>query len=330
MNLSQKNRDNQQLLSELESKIASLNKQIQKLEEEKIQSEVKRDFFNRIADFSNDWELWFSPEKKIRYCSPSCMDITGYSPKQITDSPSLSELLIHENDHLSFNNYLKDVLSLTIIRQTHEFRLVTRSRQVRWCEMSCRAVHDKFGKYLGIRASVRDVTKLKDALSHIKKLSEKRRLDTEMKHQLTDELDAQEREMSSYLLILSQKNELISYLEKNIIKLDSLNTQYRKKKIDEILQKISQNNTADMDWELFKVQFEKLYPGFFENIIEAHHNLTQNDLRLCTFLKLNMSTKEIAGLLNISPKSIEVARVRLRKKLKLKREQKLNVYFSSF
>ncbi len=330
MNLSQKNRDDQQLLSELESKIASLKKQMQKLEEEKMQSEDKRDFFNKIADFSNDWELWFSPEKKIRYCSPSCMDITGYSPKQIVDSLSISDLLILEDDHLSFNNYLKDVLSLTIIRQSHEFRLVTRSRQVRWCEMSCRAVHDKFGKYLGIRASVRDVTKLKNALSHIKQLSEKRRLDTELKHQLSDELDAQEREMSSYLLILSQKNELISYLEKNIIKLDSLNTQHRKKKIDEILQKISQNNTVDMDWELFKDQFEKLYPGFFENIIEVHPNLTQNDLRLCTFLKLNMSTKEIAGLLNISPKSIEVARVRLRKKLKLKREQQLKLYFSSF
>ena len=329
MSLTQ-NRDDRQLLSELESKISSLTKHVQKLEEEKLHAEEKKLFFNTVADFSNDWELWFTPQGRMQYCSPSCIDITGYSPKQITDSSSLGELLILEDDQQLFNSYLKDVLSLTIIRQSHEFRLVTRSRQVRRCEMSCRAVHDKFGKYLGIRASVRDVTKLKEALSHIRQLSEKRKLDTEVKHQLTGEIDAQEREISSYLMILSQKNELISYLEKSVTKLDGFNTQFRKKKIEEMLQKISQNSTADMDWEMFKVQFEKLYPAFFENIKEVHPNLTKNDLRLSTFLRLNMSTKEIAGLLNISPKSIEVARVRLRKKLNIKREQKLKTYFNNF
>ena len=327
---SQKNGDDQQFISKLESEISGLKKKLQRLEEEKLHAEEKRLFFNMVADFSNDWELWFTPQGKILYCSPSCMDITGYSPKQITDSSSLDELLILEDDQQSFNSYIKEVLSLTIIRQSHEFRLITRSRQVRWCEMSCRAVHDKLGKYLGIRASVRDITKLKEALSHIRQLSEKRKFDTEMKHQLTGEIDAQEREISSYLMILSQKNELISYLEKSVTKLDSLNTQFRKKKIEEMLQKISQNSTADMDWEMFKVQFEKLYPAFFENIKEVHPNLTENDLRLCTFLRLKMSTKEIAGLLNISPKSIEVARVRLRKKLNIKREQKLKTYFNNF
>ncbi len=330
MNSSLENKDDQQLLSKLEMQITSLKKRAQKLEEEKLQIEEKKNFFNKIADFSNDWELWFSPQGKIKYCSPSCMDITGYSPKQITDNPLLSELLILEKDRSSFNNYLKDVLSLTIIRQTYEFRLITRSRQVRWCEISCRAVHDKYGKYLGIRASVRDITKLKHALGHIKQLAEEKKLDKEMKHQLANELEAQEREVSSYLLILSQKNELIKYLEKNISKLDSLNTQYRKKRIDEMMQKVSQNNSNDMDWELFKVQFEKLYPAFFENIKNTHPKLTENDLRLCTFLRFNMATKEIAGLLNISPKSIEVARVRLRKKLNLKREQQLKTYFNRF
>jgi len=97
-----------------------------------------------------------------------------------------------------------------------------------------------------------------------------------------------------------------------------------------MLQKISQNNAPDMDWELFKVQFEKLYPGFFNNIEVRHPNLTQNELRLCTFLKLNLSTREIAGLIKISPKSVEVARVRLRKKLNLTRTQTLKSYFNHF
>ncbi len=151
-----------------------------------------------------------------------------------------------------------------------------------------------------------------------------------MQNKLTGEIEAKEREISSYLLIMSQKNELIRYLEKNISKLDSLNTQYRQKKIAEMMQKIEQNNATDMDWELFKVQFDNLYPGFFQNIEAKHPNLTQNELRLCTFIKLNLSSKEIAGLVKISPKSVEVARVRLRKKLNLPRTQTLKKYFSDF
>ena len=314
----------------LEKEISELTDQIQNLEYEKRQVEERKDFYNKIADFSNDWELWFSTNGSLMYCSPSSMDITGYSPKQVMTESSLMGLLVYEEDREPFSRYLKDVLSLTIIRQPYEFRLVTRSRQIRWCEISCRAVHDKFGKYLGIRASVRDITKLKEALGHIKHLSEEKRLSREMQNKLTGEIEAKEREISSYLLILSQKNELIRYLEKNISKLDSLNTQYRQKKIAEMMQKIEQNNTSEMDWELFKVQFDNLYPGFFQDIEAKHPNLTQNDLRLCAFLKLNLSSKEIAGLVKISPKSVEVARVRLRKKLNLLRTQTLKKYFSDF
>jgi len=317
-------------LLKLEKEISELTRKAAELELEKRQIEERKEFYRKVADFSNDWELWFDTNGKLKYCSPSSMDITGYSPKQIMSDSSLAELVIFEDDRQGFIKYLKEVLSLSIIRQNYEFRLVTKSRQVRWCEISCQAVHDKFGKHLGIRASVRDITKLKDALGHIKNLSEEKRLNKEMHNKLTGELEAQEREISSYLLILSQKNELIRYLEKNISKLDSLNTRFRQKKISEMLKKISQNNAPDMDWELFKAQFEKLYPGFFRNIEAIHPNLTQNELRLCTFLKLNLSSREIAGLIKISPKSVEVARVRLRKKLNLPRTQTLKSYFNSF
>jgi len=318
------------VITELRHKLADLDKIVRELELEKKEAEEKKEFYKNIADFSNDWELWFSPEGKLKYCSPSSMDITGYSPKQIADESSFSELLIYPEDRKSFNIYLKDVLSLSIIRQTHQFRITTRSRQTRWCEINCRAVHDKYGKYLGIRASVRDITKLKDALGHIKQLSEKRKFDTGVKQRLSGKLEEQEREVSSYLLLLSQKNELIRYLEKNISKLDSLNTKYRQKKIDDMLAKISQSNTSDIDWELFRHQFENLHPGFFENIKTKHPGLTANDIKLCTFLKLSLSSKEIAGLLNISPKSVEVARVRLRKKLNLSRSISLKTYFNNF
>ena len=330
MNNLPENKDHEKIITGLKHRIAELEKTVRELDGEKKEEEEKKEFYRSVADFSNDWELWFSPEGKLKYCSPSSIDITGYSPKQIIDEPSFSDSLVYQDDRKQFDLYLKDVLSLSIIRQSFQFRIVTRSRQVRWCEMSCRAVHDKYGRYLGIRASVRDITKLKDALGHIKQLSEERKFDRNVKQRLSGKLEEQEREVSSYLLLLSQKNELIRYLEKNISKLDRLNTKYRQKVIDEMLGKITMNNAADIGWDLFRYQFENLYPEFFKNLEVKHPGLSEYDLKLCTFLKLNLSSKEIAGLLNIAPKSVEVARVRLRKKLKLDRGNSLKVYFSQF
>ena len=327
--MSQKENEDSLKISDLEFRISTLNKRIRQLEAEKKKEEEKRVFFSQVADFSNDWELWFSPEGKIKYCSPSCLDITGYSSKQITEAPSLEELLVYEDDRPAFNHYIGEVLSLMAINKSLTFRIVTGTRQVRWCEMTSRSVHDSYGKYLGIRASVRDVTRLCNTTGYIKQLSETIKLDKETKDKLAGELEGKEREIASYVLLLSQKNELIKYLEKNIGVLDGLHARDRKKKLVEMIDKIRNSTARVMDWELFKIQFENLYPDFFDSLNAAHKNLTKNETKLCALLKMNMSTKEIAGLLNISPKSTEVARVRLRKKLRLKRDQRLTSYLNN-
>ena len=68
---------------------------------------------------------------------------------------------------------------------------------------------------------------------------------------------------------------------------------------------------------MFKEAFNNADKDFIKKLKSIHPNLTPNDLRLCAYLRLNLSSKEIAPLLNISPRSVEVKRYRLRKKMEL-------------
>ncbi|NDB02453.1 MAG: hypothetical protein EBY38_02115, partial [Flavobacteriaceae bacterium] len=80
------------------------------------------------------------------------------------------------------------------------------------------------------------------------------------------------------------------------------------------------------DWEFFEQAFNHADKKFFKRIKEKHPALTPNDLRLCVYLRLNLSSKEIAPLLNISARSVEIKRYRLRKKLDLERDINLSEY----
>ncbi|SEK36840.1 triple tyrosine motif-containing protein [Parapedobacter koreensis] len=80
---------------------------------------------------------------------------------------------------------------------------------------------------------------------------------------------------------------------------------------------------TEEDWEQFSVHFNHVNQGFFTNLKEQYPDLTPNELKLCAFLRMNLSSKEIAQLMNITIKAVEVSRYRLRKKIKLEPEQNL-------
>ena len=87
------------------------------------------------------------------------------------------------------------------------------------------------------------------------------------------------------------------------------------------------NNTSD--WKLFEEAFNNADKDFLKKIKELNPKLTPNDLKLCAYLRLNLSSKEIAPLLNISVRSVEIKRYRLRKKMELEHEESLVEYILS-
>ena len=105
-----------------------------------------------------------------------------------------------------------------------------------------------------------------------------------------------------------------------------LNDNVKTDNLKPVIKIIDKNINNKNDWKLFEEAFNNADKDFLKKIKAIHPKLTSNDLRLCAYLRLNLSSKEIAPLLNISPRSVEVKRYRLRKKMDLEHETSLTDY----
>jgi predicted nucleic acid-binding Zn-ribbon protein len=131
---------------------------------------------------------------------------------------------------------------------------------------------------------------------------------------LEDKLAANNRQLASATLYIVQKNELLTQLKTNIKTLGK-KLPHGSKDLDSIESNLQSNQFLDNDWEKFKLHFEQVHPRFFEELKTKYPSLTQNETRLCAYFHMNLSTKEIAGLLNIDPASVRRAKTRLNKKM---------------
>jgi PAS domain S-box-containing protein len=311
---------------ELESQLSEMKRKLEEMQSALKEEQDQRRFYQLIADFTFGWELWLDPSGKIKYCSPSCFDLTGFTANQVIASENMAGLLVYEPDREKFNRFVSDSLDQLIMNQSLEFRILTRHKQPRWCSMNVRGVYNKQGRYLGIRSSVHDITRLKKALGHIHELSEGKELENRAKWRMKSKLDNKEREVISFLLQLSQKNELLALVQKQLKNISSESTQKVQKKISSLLKTLESVSVSPVDWGMVVPQLENLNPGFLDRLKLRHPNLTPKEKKLCSYLRLGLSSKEIAGLQNVNTKSIEVSRGRLRKKLKLNRENRLKEY----
>lgn len=139
--------------------------------------------------------------------------------------------------------------------------------------------------------------------------------------ELKDKLHENEAELTTNVMRLSEKNKTLDLIVQDL-KAYSLKTRKQdQNELDIIIRGIQQNMNENI-WSEFDVRFKNVYGDFYEKLSKTHPGLTPNETRLCAFLKLNMSTKEIASIIHQSPKSINVARSRLRKKLNLTHTEK--------
>ncbi|MBC8485415.1 MAG: sigma-70 family RNA polymerase sigma factor [Bacteroidetes bacterium] len=98
--------------------------------------------------------------------------------------------------------------------------------------------------------------------------------------------------------------------------------------MNELINKIKANIQLERNWKDFKLHFENVHPGFFHRLNEKFSKLTPKDQKLCAYLRMNFSTKEIAQLLSITSGSAEISRIRLRKKLNLPKETNLVTFIT--
>ncbi len=127
------------------------------------------------------------------------------------------------------------------------------------------------------------------------------------------------------------KNEFIESIKEELKEVKDKGKKVETKQaLEKIVKGIDINLRLQEDWEQFEHHFEKVHVDFLTRLRTDYPHLTPNDQKLCTFLRLNLNTKEIAHLLSISLRGVEVARYRLRKKLGLEKGQNLSKFILEY
>ncbi|MDO6517521.1 helix-turn-helix and ligand-binding sensor domain-containing protein [Zobellia uliginosa] len=159
----------------------------------------------------------------------------------------------------------------------------------------------------------------------LQKLEEKDKIAQIVNEKLQSEIENKNRELAILTMSFLKKNKFLYALKEDLV-----NISEQKKAITPVIKKIDQNISSEDDWKFFEDAFNNADKDFLKRIKSKHKNLTNHDLRLCAYLRLNLSSKEIAPLLNISVKSVEMKRYRLRKKFDLPHQDNLIDYILNF
>lgn len=141
------------------------------------------------------------------------------------------------------------------------------------------------------------------------------RLSKLKQQKLKDDLHYKQKEITTNVMSLMKKNEMLTDINERLIEIrEKAISEETKNAISNIGVEI-ENNTQEKIWEEFEIRFKQVHADFYSNLIKQYPDLSPNEIRLCAFLKLNLSTKEISSITGQSPRSLEVARYRLRKKM---------------
>jgi DNA-binding CsgD family transcriptional regulator len=151
---------------------------------------------------------------------------------------------------------------------------------------------------------------------------ENNRIITELEQEkLKGKLKSKSKELASYAALMARKEDILAEMEKEI---NNSNIKKENQKLYLKLMDIKdRQSNSQNEWKLFERNFHEVHDDFFKILQNKYPGLTPNDLKLCAFLRMNLSSKEIAPLIGITFRSIELHRYRLRKKFQLSKKDNL-------
>lgn len=148
---------------------------------------------------------------------------------------------------------------------------------------------------------------------------------------LETELTFKGKELASSAMMLINKNEVLYEIKAELeVQKEKLGVHYPNKYYSKIVTLIEENLSSEDDWKIFQANFDLIHESFFRNLKSQYPDLTPNDLKICSLLRLNLTTKDVANFLGISPRGVEIARYRLRKKLHLPTDKNLVDFLIEF
>lgn len=146
--------------------------------------------------------------------------------------------------------------------------------------------------------------------------------------QLKQKLEFHAKTLTANTLNLIQKNEVLERIKVKAEDIRKSSAIDMPAKLNNLMHTVNFALNLDKDWENFRIHFEQVHNNFFDHLKSKFPDLNSNDLKLCALLKLNLDTKQIATVMDISPESVKVARSRLRKKLQLEQSANLSSFIT--
>jgi ligand-binding sensor domain-containing protein/DNA-binding CsgD family transcriptional regulator len=301
-----------------------LNKEIEiPFKENSIRMEYSAPYMN--GQFQNEYQYWLENNE------------AGFSEWSVRTAK--------EYTNLKEGNYIFHVRAKNIYGQlsnvaTFEFTILPPWYRTNWA----------YGLYifLGLVSSVLIFLffelryKKKTEIITEEKEKEITRIDSELKtseqklehlknEKLKSEIKLKNKELATSTMHLINKNSFINSIKSNLNTISKRSkNQEVKHEISRVIHNIDKNISADDDWEHFSIHFDQVHGDFIKRWKNDYPDLSPQEMKLSAYLRMNLSTKEIAHLLNISIRGVEIARYRLRKKLELERSDNLQEFILKY
>ncbi|HUW07495.1 MAG TPA: triple tyrosine motif-containing protein [Williamwhitmania sp.] len=144
------------------------------------------------------------------------------------------------------------------------------------------------------------------------------------------DVEGKNRELASIALHITHKNEFLSKIKVKLEAVAKKINPVSQREVLELIHTIESDIKLDNEWQRFELHFDEVHGNFLRKMKDAYPSLTPHELKMCAYLRLNMTTKDIAQMLNISVRGVEISRYRLRKKLGIESETNLIDFMLSF
>lgn len=145
---------------------------------------------------------------------------------------------------------------------------------------------------------------------------------------LHQEIEFKKKELTSQTLHLVQKNTFIEELKENLVRIKD-SPELFKIEFRRLIMLLKKENAEDKDWEVFKSYFSEVHNNFDLKLKDIQSSISEKEIRLASFLRMNLSTKEIASMLNVLPDSVLKSKYRLKKKLNISKDDDLTSFLNN-
>ena len=233
------------------------------------------------------------------------------------------------SDSISEIERVDEIERLTIVFETEkkEAEIALQEEEINTLNEKARADKLKKGLYTGGLAATLSLLGL--SIFGFRQRIKKNRIEREKQEEIyQQEIEHKKKELTSQTLHLVQKNTFIQELKENLENLKSSPEKF-KTEFRRIVMLLKKENASDKDWEVFKTYFADVHNDFDQKLKTLYADISEKEIRLAAFLRMNLTTKEIAVTLNVLPDSILKSKYRLKKKLNLEKETDLTSFLNT-